>query len=134
MSFTRADLTRSPPSTRLRRCQGGARSRRGGPLTIPAGEHRLRGSARAQDAGRDGEWVKDAVGSDPIELWRFTAEADVVVRVGIDDAAYWHHEVGGRTLTSNLGRVEDGYTRSIFPRNARPIVPEPCVDVTTRAS
>ncbi len=102
-------------------------------MPIPAAEYRLRGSACGQDAGRDGECVEGAVGSNLLELWPFTVEADVVVRVGSDDAAYWHHEVGGQTLTSNLGRVEDGHGRPIFPRNARPIAPEPCVDVTTRA-
>ncbi|WP_157180952.1 hypothetical protein [Actinopolymorpha alba] len=31
-----------------------------------------------------------------LELWPAPIEPDGVVRVGSHDAAYWHHEIGGR--------------------------------------
>jgi len=66
------------------------------PLPIPAGRYRLRVSARGRDAGSDGEFEEGVVDTYLLEFWPAAIEPDAVLRVGSQDAAYWHDEVGGR--------------------------------------
>jgi|SRR6478609_9571958 len=68
----------------------------GGPLNIPAGSYRLRVSAHGRDAGRDGEFADAVVDYYLLQFWPAALEPDAVLRVRSRDAAYWHHEVGGR--------------------------------------
>jgi hypothetical protein len=65
-------------------------------LPIPAGRYRLRVSARGRDAGSDGEFEEGVVDTYLLEFWPAAVEPDAVLRVGGQDAAYWHDEVGGR--------------------------------------
>lgn len=67
-----------------------------GPLLIPAGRYRLRVSADGRDAGRDGEFAEGVVDTYLLEFWPAAIEPDAVLRVGSQDAAFWHHELGAR--------------------------------------
>jgi hypothetical protein len=68
----------------------------GGQLEIPPGAYRLRVSARSRDAGRgDGEFTDGVVDSYLLELWPAPAVEDRIVRVGSEDARYWHRQRGG---------------------------------------
>ncbi len=68
-----------------------------GPLDgLTPGTYRLRVSARGRDAGRDGEFADEAVDFYLVELWPAPVAADAVVKVGSEDARYWHQEVGQR--------------------------------------
>jgi hypothetical protein len=60
------------------------------------GTYRLRVSAHGRDAGRDGELAEDVVDEYVLELWPASITADEVLRVGSEDAQYWHGVVGGR--------------------------------------
>ncbi len=53
-------------------------------------------SARGRDAGRDGEFEEGVVDTYLLEFWPAAIKPDAVLRVGSQDAAYWHDEVGGR--------------------------------------
>ena len=67
-----------------------------GPLAgLGAGTYRVRVSGRARDAGRDGEFVDGVVDEYRVEGWPAPLADDAVVRVGSEDARYWHSEVGG---------------------------------------
>lgn len=61
------------------------------------GTYRLRFSARGRDAGREGELAEDVVDEYLVEMWP-SAEApeDAILRVGSEDAQYWHSTCGGR--------------------------------------
>jgi hypothetical protein len=63
---------------------------------ITPGTYRLRVSARGRDAGRDGEFADGVVDEYLLELWPAALAEDAIVRVGSEDARYWHREVGGR--------------------------------------
>jgi hypothetical protein len=67
-----------------------------GLLDIPGGTYRMRVSARDRDLGRAGEFEEHPVDSYLVELWPGPIELDAIVRVGSDDAKYWHREVGAR--------------------------------------
>ena len=63
---------------------------------IGPGTYRLRVAAHGRDAGRDGEFAEGVVDEYLLELWPSAATVDEVVRVGSEDARYWHGELGGR--------------------------------------
>ena len=68
-----------------------------GPLEgLAPGSYRVRVSAHGRDAGRDGEFEPGVVDDYVVELWPAPRAPDEIVRTGSADAAYWHHEVGGR--------------------------------------
>ena len=67
-----------------------------GPLPVPAGTYRLRVSARGRDAGRDGEFAEGVVDFYRLELWPAPPAPDAIMRVGSQDAAYWHEQIGSR--------------------------------------
>jgi hypothetical protein len=58
--------------------------------------YRLRVSAHGRDAGHDGEFAEGMVDEYLLEFWPSRMMADEVLRVGSQDAQYWHQEIGGR--------------------------------------
>jgi hypothetical protein len=62
----------------------------------PAADYRVRVSAHGRDAGRDGEFAPDVVDEYRIDLWPATVGPDEIIRIGSEDAAYWHNEIGRR--------------------------------------
>ena len=67
-----------------------------GQLEVPAGSSRLRVSARGRDLGAADEFAEDVVDHYLLELWPASHQEDSILRVGTDDARYWHAEWGGR--------------------------------------
>lgn len=68
-----------------------------GPLDgIASRSYRMRVSAQGRDQGREGEASEKLLDFYLIELWPAPSAPDVIVRVGSDDAQYWHREIGGR--------------------------------------
>ena len=67
----------------------------GGQLALPAGEHRMRVSARGRDAGAADELVDDVVDEYLVELWPASASPDAILRSTSDDASYWNDTWGG---------------------------------------
>lgn len=65
-------------------------------LELPPGSYRVRVSAQNRDAGRAGEFAEAVVDSYRIQLWRAETREDEVLRVGSEDAQYWHREAGSR--------------------------------------
>lgn len=63
---------------------------------ITAGAYRVRVSASGRDAGRADEFAEGVVDEYRVDLWPAPLAGDAVVRVGSDDARYWHSQVGGR--------------------------------------
>lgn len=63
---------------------------------IDAGPYRVRVSAHGRDAGHADEFAEGVVDEYVIELWQAAVRDDEVVRVGSDNARYWHEEIGGR--------------------------------------
>ncbi|MET0864319.1 MAG: hypothetical protein ABWZ98_08275 [Nakamurella sp.] len=63
---------------------------------IAPGSYRLRVGARDRDAGRNGEFEEGMVDAYLLQLWPAPFEPDAILRVGSQDAAYWHQEVGNR--------------------------------------
>lgn len=63
---------------------------------IAAGSYRLRVSGRGRDAARADELADRVLDEYVLELWPAPPAPDAVVRVGSEDAKYWHREVGGR--------------------------------------
>lgn len=63
---------------------------------IAAGSYRVRVSATGRDAGRAGEFADGVVDEYRIDLWPAPPAKDAIVRVGSEDARYWHSKVGGR--------------------------------------
>jgi hypothetical protein len=63
-------------------------------LEVPAASYRLRVSARGRDAGAANEFGEGVVDYYLLELWPAAPEPDAIVRVGSDDARYWHTEWG----------------------------------------
>lgn len=68
----------------------------GGPLNIPPGTYRARMSARGRDAGQAGEFAEEAVDFYLLELWPAPPTVDAIIKVGSQDAEYWHREIGSR--------------------------------------
>lgn len=68
-----------------------------GHLELPAGSYRLRVSARGRDIGAADEFAEDVVDHYLLEFWPAPPrQEDAIIRVGTDDARYWHAEWGGR--------------------------------------
>ncbi len=67
-----------------------------GPLALPAGSYRLRVSARGRDAGAADEFADEVLDHYQLELWPAPHKEDAILRVGSDNARYWHSEFGGR--------------------------------------
>lgn len=63
---------------------------------LPAGVYRVRVSARDRDAGRNGELAPGPVDAYLIELWQSPKAPDAIIRIGSEDARYWHREIGSR--------------------------------------
>jgi hypothetical protein len=63
---------------------------------IRPGTYRLRVSARDRDAGHDGEFADGPVDAYLLQLWPAPSEPDGILRVGSNDAEYWHREWGNR--------------------------------------
>jgi hypothetical protein len=53
-------------------------------------------SAAGRDAGAQSEFVDDVVDRYLLEVWPAPAASDAVLRVGSDDARYWHQTWGSR--------------------------------------
>jgi hypothetical protein len=68
----------------------------GGPLAVLPGQYRLRVSAAGRDAGMRNEFADEVVDEYLVELWSASAAPDAVLRVGSDDARYWHRTWGSR--------------------------------------
>ena len=67
-----------------------------GQFDMPAGSYRLRVSARGRDVGAADEFADDVVDHYLLEVWSASPEEDSILRVGTDNARYWHAEWGGR--------------------------------------
>ncbi|KRB39031.1 hypothetical protein [Microbacterium sp. Root180] len=67
-----------------------------GECDVPAGDYRVRVSARGRDAGRADEFADGVVDFYLIELWPSALRDDEIVRVSSQDAAYWHDAWGNR--------------------------------------
>lgn len=63
---------------------------------VQPGSYRLRVSAKGRDAGLEGEFSDQLLDFYLLELWPATWQPDAILRVGSEDAKYWHREVGGR--------------------------------------
>jgi hypothetical protein len=63
---------------------------------IAPGTYPLRVSAHGRDAGRDGESAEGVVDEYVLEWWPSSITADEILRVGGEDAQYWHREIGAR--------------------------------------
>lgn len=69
----------------------------GGSLDIPPGTYRLRVSARGRDAGRgEGEFAEGVADYYLLDMWPAPVADDEIIRVGSDDARYWHQSRGTR--------------------------------------
>jgi hypothetical protein len=87
-----------PAGTQIRWTSWAAGS--GGELDgIARGSYRLQVSARGRDAGRDGEFADGPVDAYLLQLWPAPSQPDAIVRVGSQDAEYWHREWGSRRPT-----------------------------------
>jgi hypothetical protein len=67
--------------------------------TVPGlepGTYRMRVSAHGRDAGRQDEFAEEVVDEYLLELWPSSPAPDAILRIGSEDAKYWHREVGGR--------------------------------------
>lgn len=67
-----------------------------GSLGIPPGSYRLRASAKGRDEGQAGEFAEGTVDDYLLQLWPADWEPDAILRVGSQDARYWHQEIGSR--------------------------------------
>jgi hypothetical protein len=63
---------------------------------IAGGSYRLRVSARGRDVARDDEFADELLDAYLLELWPDPRRPDAILRVGSQDAEYWHREWGGR--------------------------------------
>jgi hypothetical protein len=63
---------------------------------VPPGPYRLRVSSHGRDAGSLDESGDGVVDEYLLELWPSARRDDEVLRVGSEDARYWHREVGNR--------------------------------------
>jgi hypothetical protein len=60
------------------------------------GSYRMRVSAHGRDAGHQEEFAPGVVDEYLVQLWLSDPAPDELLRLGSEDAAYWHREVGGR--------------------------------------
>jgi hypothetical protein len=67
-----------------------------GTLALPAGDYRLRASARGRDAGRDGEFEPEVVDHYLLQFWPAPVRPDAVIATTSADAAYWNIAWGSR--------------------------------------
>ncbi|WP_051208633.1 hypothetical protein [Propionicicella superfundia] len=67
-----------------------------GSLGLAAGTYRVRVSAQGRDAGQQNEFAEAVVDSYLMQFWPGALQADAIVRLGSDDARYWHQEFGSR--------------------------------------
>lgn len=65
-----------------------------GELDLAPGRYRVRVSASGRDAGAVGELADGVVDRYQIDFWPAPAQKDEIIRVGSEDAAYWHAEIG----------------------------------------
>jgi hypothetical protein len=63
---------------------------------LAPGTYRMRVSAHGRDAGHQNELAEDVVDEYLVELWPSSNADDAILRVGSQDAQYWHREIGGR--------------------------------------
>lgn len=63
---------------------------------LPSGGYRLRVSAKDRDAGAAGEFADGLVDAYLLEMWPAPTTLDAILRVGTDNAEYWHREWGNR--------------------------------------
>lgn len=63
---------------------------------LDPGNYRMRVGARGRDEGRDGEFSDQVLDFYLLELWPAPWQPDAILRVGSEDARYWHREVGSR--------------------------------------
>nr|MDQ3642721.1 hypothetical protein [Actinomycetota bacterium] len=63
---------------------------------IAPDSYRLRVSAQGRDAGHQGEFAEDVVDEYVLELWPAGRAEDAIIRVGSENARYWHRELGAR--------------------------------------
>lgn len=63
---------------------------------VTPGSYRLRVSVRDRDAGACGELADGLVDAYLLELWPSPMHPDAIVRVGSEDAKYWHRMWGNR--------------------------------------
>jgi hypothetical protein len=68
----------------------------GGQFDLAPGPHRVRVCARGRDAGAEDELADEAVDFYLVQLWPAPVEPDAIVRVGSENAAYWHESWGSR--------------------------------------
>lgn len=69
-------------------------SESGGHFVLPPGPHRVRVSARGRDTGDQNELADEPVDFYLIQLWPAPVEADAILRVGSQNARYWHQTWG----------------------------------------
>jgi len=68
----------------------------GGPLALLPGAYRFRVCARGRDEGAADEFAESILAFYLIQLWPSAHLPDEVLRIGSDNARYWHSQVGGR--------------------------------------
>jgi hypothetical protein len=67
-----------------------------GEFEVPAGEYRIRVSARGRDSGQANEFADEVIDFYLIELWPSPVRDDEIVRVFSQNASYWHDTWGSR--------------------------------------
>ena len=67
-----------------------------GSLDLPSGSYRMRVSALGRDVGAADEFADGVVDRYLLELWPAEPREDAILRVGTDNARYWHREWGAR--------------------------------------
>lgn len=63
---------------------------------LPAGTYRARVSAEGRDLGADNASAAEVIDTYFVEFWLAPHRPDEILKVGSDNARYWHKEVGGR--------------------------------------
>lgn len=63
---------------------------------LSGGSYRARISARGRDSAAANEFADTVLDHYRVELWPAPPADDEIVRVGSENATYWHREVGGR--------------------------------------
>lgn len=62
---------------------------------VPPGSYRLRVSAKARDAGEDGEFSEEVIDYYLLEMWP-ASQPDAILRSSSKGAEYWHKTNGSR--------------------------------------